>query len=497
MRTQPCRTTLALLSSALLLGCATGRPRPGAAPPATPAPPATVPEAGSRQDAAGLDPSLLGQIPQGAVAALVIGRAPLTWLRQTALEDASLKAELEPYLVRRLGVDPTALDGVVAWLLIEDNVRPELALYLRLPAARAGNKDAGLAGTIVERHAGTPLVALTSDALPLTVLGQPIVAALTSDGLLVGTIGGVKAGLDRARGERPPLASAARLARMLKDGSWADLGAAVDVASVPGLGAAAATLGIETGALWLSMQHLRVEISGPPGPLGALKQKADEQLRKVVDLAAAEKGRALKRDDILAGALAIVAHHNLDRLVRLATPQLLADHLFVDVRLPTQESSAAIVTAVAGVAAAIAIPSFLRYQARARTQEARLNLAALKDAVLAWHAAHARGRAWRFPPSTGWTPSTPCCAVPGAPCRPQRGDFSRGTWAALGFDPGTDLRYQYRVLTGGAGASAHVTIEARGDLDCDGSFAVLRIRGRASADGTLRFEEPEVDEQQR
>jgi ribosomal protein S27E len=135
------------------------------------------------------------------------------------------------------------------------------------------------------------------------------------------------------------------------------------------------------------------------------------------------------------------------------------------------------VPCVIGILAAIAIPSFIRYQERAKAAEARTNLRMLCTDEVSYHAEHdewlAAGPAPR--PIPGRQP----VAFPRDP------NFEK-----LGFEPGR-VRYQYEVLVDGdpRGANTPVRCVARGDLKGTGRPSLLEVRiGEDGAPGPVRAE---------
>ena len=137
-----------------------------------------------------------------------------------------------------------------------------------------------------------------------------------------------------------------------------------------------------------------------------------------------------------------------------------------------------IVVAIIAILAAIAIPSFLRFQVRARESEARTNLAAIRTCQEAFKAendlyvsclpACPAGAAasdvpipWddtsAVPTFTGWLGTEPA-------------------FTAIGFNPDGELRYEYAVT---ATPDAY-TATAEGDADNDGANVILTVTESSS-----------------
>jgi prepilin-type N-terminal cleavage/methylation domain-containing protein len=111
-----------------------------------------------------------------------------------------------------------------------------------------------------------------------------------------------------------------------------------------------------------------------------------------------------------------------------------------------------IVVAIVGVLAALAVTSFRRFQLRSKSAEARLNLASIVTAELAY-----------FGEFSGYLAAS---ATPAGPEGPNRRAWAGGgatAFASLGFIPIGDVLFSYAVDTD-ANRTAF-TAGARGDLD--------------------------------
>ena len=116
-----------------------------------------------------------------------------------------------------------------------------------------------------------------------------------------------------------------------------------------------------------------------------------------------------------------------------------------------------IALAIIGVLTTTALPSFLRYQLRARSSEALVNLSAIATTQEIYFAEHGE-----FLEVTSPVPAS----APGS---------SRSAWTlgsnfdTLGWAPEGSVQFQYQVVAdSNPGESVRFTAEARGDVDGDG-----------------------------
>ena len=125
-----------------------------------------------------------------------------------------------------------------------------------------------------------------------------------------------------------------------------------------------------------------------------------------------------------------------------------------------------IVVAIMAILAAIAIPSYLRFQIRARESEARINLAAVRTCEEAYKAENDAYIACTANPSA-W-------AAGAAATKPISWDTGVAGWDDIGFEPDGDVRYQYAVAET-TNINLDYTATARGDVDGDGTAAVFTV----------------------
>ena len=76
--------------------------------------------------------------------------------------------------------------------------------------------------------------------------------------------------------------------------------------------------------------------------------------------------------------------------------------------------------------------------------------------------------------STDWAPAARCCGQPDNRCVPEPKAWAAPTWKALAFSVDDPNRYQYRIVVDTKQKPARVTVEARGDLDCNNSLSSFK-----------------------
>ena len=150
--------------------------------------------------------------------------------------------------------------------------------------------------------------------------------------------------------------------------------------------------------------------------------------------------------------------------------------------------------AIIGVAAAVAIPAFIKYQRKSMTAEARMNARRLFDSGVAYfHEEHVGADGAPLPPSfpasAPLTPGSPtevfCKDGRSAPALPDPKVWAHPTWQALGFAPADPIRFAYQFESEGTGPDARFTARAIGDLDCDGVLSTFERIGTVDAEGNV------------
>jgi type II secretory pathway pseudopilin PulG len=136
---------------------------------------------------------------------------------------------------------------------------------------------------------------------------------------------------------------------------------------------------------------------------------------------------------------------------------------------------------VLGILAAIAIPSFLAYQKKAKYREVDTQLLRLRQGAQRSYSERAG-----FPQQTvGLTPSVPCCESSHGRCRPDPALWIDEPWSTLGFEIDVPSYFRYSYTGSADGQSMVVT--AVTDLDCDGEELRYTLTGTVVG-GAPRFE---------
>jgi hypothetical protein len=444
-----------------LSACATSPARPPAAgcPVCAPSAAPTAPVAAQE--------SLADYVPANAVAALVVRRNALAYPRSFLAERPDLQRELSQFLVAKLGVDLTAVDGAVGFMTAFDANAAAFFLRIPLPA------KIDLKGRVVEHHRGLPLVVVERDLLAAAVPG----------GLLLGNMQGLKNAL--AAWSSPPAMDPTRSVKpvLAKIDPTVEAVLAVKAQKLGDreLDGFVEKYGITSATATFGADHvLTVRLEGDPRRLAALIEVIHGL--ESMGLAGMEmvKSKAVAGDSVTEAVGAILTTQETKRMFAELEPRVQGDALVS--RYHVKEGMVS--TYALGVAAAVAIPSFTRYVKQSRTAEATANLKAIGRAALALRASHGGAR-FAFPETTPWTPTRGCCGQPDNRCSVDAQTWSHATWMALGFAPAGPLNYQYRFVRSGKGKSSSFTVEARGDLDCNGVWSGFSLKGKPDEKGEL------------
>jgi hypothetical protein len=422
------------------------------------------------------EPSLLALVPEAAVAALVVDGSLLSGGLKLAAMSPEVEKELNTHFLRTLGLDPMKIDRLVAFSTQVDP-KPLFAVALHFSGGGA------LKLPELKRHEGVPLHRVVDQ----------LVAAVAGEWILIGQEHDVVLGLDRIANRVPALSAHAPLGALLAAQGG---GLALALASTAVHDAAALKalqqFGVRFGLLQYHSGLIRFELHGESARLESLRvlfQLFEKTMLASLD---AKRQEAQRKPDVLEGAINILTYHQVRQLTVQLEPRIEADRLVSEAEIPTLIFSSAlpglsVAAALLGSGAAMAVPGLQKYTQLSTATEARTQLQQLRDRAVAYHEAHRQeGNKFRFPASTAWTPALPCCTNGNNRCPPPTtAAFAHPTWVALGFAPTEALHYQYRFVSEGQGPTAHFSLEARGDLDCDGTFSSFVIRGKLDDKGLV------------
>lgn len=143
-----------------------------------------------------------------------------------------------------------------------------------------------------------------------------------------------------------------------------------------------------------------------------------------------------------------------------------------------------IVVAIIGLLASIAVPSFMKYLAKAKSAEADQMLEKIATGARAYfmdqHVGHDIDGATlsqRFPASTALSPALSCCQPNQDKCAPRASAWDNPSWQSLNFSVDDPHYYRYEYESLGTGAAAEFTARAYGDLDCDNVLSTFERYG--------------------
>ncbi len=441
----------ARLACALLSVCLVGSELASAAPPKN-----------QVAKSSGVEESLVELLPARARAAVIVRKNSIAPARDMMSTDTEMMNELRPYLLRTLGIDPTRIEGIAAFTLDVSKASFTGAVILRIPS-QAGSLKLPTAGDA----GGTPMYKL-----------DKMFAALIKAGIVIGDEAEVRAAVAVDRGREPSLPKDVGLGKLLAPGNN-DIDFVIAVG--PGALPPDKTMGVEDAVLvYLNgARTLELALHGDPARLGALKGMAQGGVQMGLAALAQEKDKAVATNDPLKGATAISTYYQAKKLAAELDPKLEGNALKLRYHFPELSANGtAMYVAVAGVLAAVAVPSFTKYMQKSKSAEAKTNLARLATSLRSVVAEGGKGV--QSIKATEWTPARGCCGQTDNKCVVDPGAW-KGTWQALTFSVDDPSRYQYRVRTEGKGKQVRYILEARGDLDCDNTFS--SYKRTFSADG--------------
>ena len=143
--------------------------------------------------------------------------------------------------------------------------------------------------------------------------------------------------------------------------------------------------------------------------------------------------------------------------------------------------------AFTGIAAAVAIPAFMKYIRRSKSAEASMHVRKMYDSAVAYHGAERADASGNilprgFPATAPRTPATTACQD-GKPVKhsPTPGMWAHPTWQGLNFAIDDPFFYQYEFISDAKSFTARVV----GDLDCDGVLSTFERVGTVDDEGNV------------
>lgn len=399
---------------------------------------------------------------------------------------AAMRAEIDELLTSRLGMTLTTADRATAFYTAREGVAVVLQDVDGTPRGNAAGEAAGI-----------PLVE-----------ADGVVMGKHPDGLVLGERAAVVLALETAAGKHDALRDSNRPLRdaLVAQSEGTTLIAAVDVAQLPAeLRREAAALGVEQAMLSYGSEGIRAAAYGPPESLARLRELAVSTLDEVTKANEAAHAQALAGDRIWTALPAVWNHYQWKQMRGKLVPTLEGGRLGLHV--PVRLEDPMVLTAFAGMAAAIAVPALTKYTRRSSTSEARVGVAKMFDAIAVFFNEEHPGTPPHRCPSDGRAeggagPTPPlslrCAEGPGGKCVPVKGtprgpgEYSMDlwlddpVWRELGFvqEQPHAFHYGFRWANGTSGfGSCQFTAQAFGDLDDDGLFSTYERAGAADENG--------------
>lgn len=149
-----------------------------------------------------------------------------------------------------------------------------------------------------------------------------------------------------------------------------------------------------------------------------------------------------------------------------------------------------------GMLAAIAIPAFVKYIRKSKAIEATESLDKIRAGLRAYARADHFDQQGNLLPKavpvgvTDWTPPHACCRWEGRRCVPKAADWQKKPWPQLHFGLSEPHYFQYRYASRDG---KRFFVEARADLNCDGTYSSYRLEGEVDASGNVKAVGPIIE----
>jgi hypothetical protein len=416
-------------------------------------------------------PSLLEQVPQAALLGGAIRSSALEVMRMYFAQSPDMQKDVGEFLVKRIGVDLTRIDGAAFWST-QLAPQPTFGAFLRLPSSAVPPLKGASRGSF--------------DGSELVAFGK-LVAAAVPGGLIIGDDQEVRVGVAVAHKHAPPVGAQSPLAALLtQEANDLVAGLAASAVKDPQMQAAAQQFGVQTVTLTLGADgKIVLEAIGDGARLANAKSAIESTMAMVQTALKMQHDRAMSAPadpdgDFAADLGSVIGYHQLVAFWREFSPKLDGNRLIARYQLP-QVKTASMMVPLLGVGAAMAIPAFTKYARRSKSVEATMNVRKLADGAVTLLESKKKP-----PRSSQWSPAAKCCGQANDKCAPDAKAWSGEPWASLNFSLEEPHHYQYRVTSEGAGKKTRVTVEARGDLDCDGIWSTFKRVVTVDAQGVPR-----------
>jgi hypothetical protein len=270
--------------------------------------------------------SLLDDLPDGAMAALVIRQNALTPLTSMIVADPDTQTELSDYLDKAVGVDFTRVQGIVGFVTSASDT-PSGAVLFVIPGAGALHR---------------PKVT-TADGIDFYDVGAPpAVAAVGPAGVVIGTQDAVDTEIQLEQKKGTPLSASSKLGFLLQaDAQQTDVQAGIAAAGLPpSITAQIGPVGIDT--LDVRFGHggtLTAVATGDPAKLTADKSQIDTLFQMALDQLKSQKDAAKAGDDIANGVGSILAYHLAQKYLGQLEPTLNGNQLSATFTMPRLDMS--------------------------------------------------------------------------------------------------------------------------------------------------------------
>ena len=419
----------------------------------------------------------------------------------------ALEKEIDEYLIAQIGITMTDATAVSAFFLGEKDFGVVLV-----------GVEGDVKGTKTGSHQGVDLLQLPG--------GSEMRVATKDDVLILGSETSVKAALDAQADDAKSAAKTDALGKLFAsetDGVAVAIGVDINLAPEKLREDMPKGMKLDRGLATFGDKGLRLLLEGDETSLNQVSALITMGLSAGLAEMEKEKERAMKREDpgeILEGVAAIMGTHYMQQAQKMLTPKIEGQRLTIEV--PMSAGDPAILAAIVGMSAAIAIPAFTKYMRRSKTSEARVHLAKMFDATSAYFneehvergasallggggtpvdsAPHRCPNNGKLVGESGITPplSVDCSKGPGGRCVPSVGgsggpgyyDMSEwidnDVWNGLNFQMEEAHYFHYNFkwanAEGGFG-ECQFTAQAFGDLDGDGVFSTYERSGAADMHG--------------